>query len=44
MRRTNILIIASALAAFIGTSAMSANPIVYPAKNQTPAAAAERRR
>jgi len=35
MRRNNT-IIATALAAFIGSAAMSSTPIVYPAKNQTP--------
>jgi len=37
MRRCNQISIAAVLGALIGTSAMSANPIVYPAKNQTPA-------
>jgi len=35
MRRNRLILIATSLAALIGTSAMS-NPIVYPAKNQTP--------
>lgn len=36
MRSCNHTIIATALATFIGASAMAATPIVYPAKNQTP--------
>lgn len=36
MRSCNKTVIATALAAFIGTSAISATPIIYPAKNQTP--------
>lgn len=36
MRRFDKTFIAIALGALIGTSAMSAAPIVYPAKNQTP--------
>src|SRR6187455_1284340 len=37
MRRCNNILIATALAALIGPCAISATPIVYPAKNQTPA-------
>ena len=37
MRRCNPTVIATALAALIGPCAISATPIVYPAKNQTPA-------
>ncbi|MES1263206.1 MAG: glycine zipper family protein, partial [Peristeroidobacter soli] len=36
MRRQIQIVIASALAAVLGTSAMSSTPIIYPAKNQTP--------
>ena len=36
MRRFNKTVIATTIAAFVGTSAMSATPIIYPAKNQTP--------
>ena len=37
MRRCNTTVIATTLAVLVGTSAMSGTPIVYPAKNQTPA-------
>jgi hypothetical protein len=36
MRRCKKTVIATTLAALVGTSAMSGTPIIYPAKNQTP--------
>jgi hypothetical protein len=36
MRRCKTTVIATTLAALVGTSAMSGTPIIYPAKNQTP--------
>ena len=36
MRRCKTTVIATTLAALIGSAAMSGTPIVYPAKNQTP--------